>query len=270
MLRSDHEVHGVVRSAPLSPVEDVQYHCADLAGNWSQGDLPRSIDCIVHLAQSRHFREFPERAMDVFRVNVESTAMLLDYCHRSGGARFIYASSGGVYGNGARAFTENSPLVPPVHLGHYLGSKMCGEILSQGYIQIFGVAVLRFFFVYGPGQERSMLIPRLFDNVQNGRPILLQGDAGIRINPVHVEDAAWALVAAIQSGASETFNVAGPDVLSIREIADSIGEYLGREPVFQAADGEARDLVGDNSAMSARLWAPRKVFKECIEELHPD
>ena len=59
--------------------------------------LPEKIDTVVHLAQSAHFREFPTRAADIFKVNVSSAVSLLDYARRAGAQNFIIASSGGVY-----------------------------------------------------------------------------------------------------------------------------------------------------------------------------
>ena len=41
--------------------------------------------------------------------------------------------------------------------------------------------------MYGVGQNRSMLIPRLFDNVKNSQPIQISGKDGIKINPINVK-----------------------------------------------------------------------------------
>ena len=187
-IAKDVQVFALVRSKPLSQHENVKYLIADLELDLDTSLLPRKIDTIVHFAQSSKFRDFPDNALDVFNVNIASTARLLDYAKEVGAKQFIYASSGGIYGNGSQAFEENAAIVPPGQLGYYLGSKACGEILVQSYASIFQVTIIRPFFIYGPGQNRSMLIPRLMDLVSSGKPISLQGRAGIRINPVHVEE----------------------------------------------------------------------------------
>jgi nucleoside-diphosphate-sugar epimerase len=51
----------------------------DLSSAWSEDKLPSSCDVIIHLAQSPHFRDFPNSALDVFKINIESPARLLDY-----------------------------------------------------------------------------------------------------------------------------------------------------------------------------------------------
>ncbi|HEX8528133.1 NAD-dependent epimerase/dehydratase family protein, partial [Allosphingosinicella sp.] len=59
--------------------------------------LGERVDAIVYLAQSPHFRLFPERAADVFAVNSGEVLRALDYARRAGAKRFVYASTGGVY-----------------------------------------------------------------------------------------------------------------------------------------------------------------------------
>jgi nucleoside-diphosphate-sugar epimerase len=55
--------------------------------------------------------------------------------------------------------------------------------------------------------------------------------------------------------ASAAINVGGDEVLSIREMAETIGRLLGREPLFEAAPGASGgDIVVD----TARL---RQVFR---------
>jgi UDP-glucose 4-epimerase len=266
LLSDLYELHAIVHRDPVSRISGVTYYAIDLASDWSTSHLPDKADAIIHLAQSSQFRNFPDSALDVFRVNIESTAKLLDYARRSGASRFVYTSSGGVYGTGGVAFTENSPIAPPGQLGCYLGSKMCSEILSQSYASLMHIVVLRPFFIYGPFQNRTMLIPRLMDNVASGRPVSLQGDDGVRINPIHVQDASAAVIAALSLNHSATFNIAGPDVLSIREICEGMGSYLGRAPIFQFQPSDPQDLIGDNSAMCEQLIFPqRKILKSLAD-----
>jgi UDP-glucose 4-epimerase len=236
---------------------NVEYRNVDFSSDWSVESLPQKVDFIIHLAQSANFRDFPNSAMDIFKVNIDSTARLLDYARKVGARQFIYASSGGVYGNGVEAFNENANIVPPGQLGYYLGSKTCGEILVQSYSSVFKVVVLRPFFIYGRGQKRSMLIPRLMDAVASGKSITLQGENGICINPIHVEDASLAVTSALDLRENATFNIAGPDVLSIRQICDEMGKYLGRKPIYDCQEGRSNDLIADISAMRGQLINPK-------------
>ncbi len=256
-MRDHYHVHAVVRTLPDLQIDGVDYHLLNFNSNWSTQNLPNGVDSIIHLAQSSHFREFPEMALDVFNVNVESTARLLDYAVKTKVKNFIYASSGGVYGSGNVAFDENAPVVQHQRLGYYLGSKLCSEILAQNYSSLMNIVVLRFFFMYGPTQKRSMLIPRLIDKVKAGKPISLHGEHGIRINPIHVSDSVEVLKRAIGINKSGTINIGGPEVLSIRQIGDIIGELLQTKTTYDIIPGEPKDLIGNISDMEDRLWSPR-------------
>ena len=246
----------------------VKYQKVDFTSYHWIDELPTQIDYIIHLAQSSNFRDFPQSALDVFKVNIDSTAQLLDYGRKVGVKQFIYASSGGVYGNGVNPFNENAPLVPFKQLGFYLGSKACSEILVQSYASIFNVIILRPFFMYGPGQNRNMLIPRLMDSVANGKPIVLQGENGILINPIHVKDASSAVLAAMSVQDSSTFNIAGPDILSIRQICEGMGEFLGKKPRFEFQTEKSNDLIGDISKMRNYLHNPSLHLLEVLNEIN--
>lgn len=266
-LRQQYEIHAIVRIMPQVQIEGVLYYVIDFNADWEELYLPDGIDTIIHLAQSSHFRDFPEKALDVFRVNIESTARLLDYAKRSGVQRFIYASSGGVYGSGNVAFDENAPIVPPGQLNYYLGSKLCSEVLVQSYASLMNVIILRFFFMYGPGQKRSMLIPRLIDSVKEDKPITLQGKEGIKINPVHVSDAVEALSKAIYLQGSYTLNIAGSQILSLREITEIIGQKLNKSAVLDFKNEEPKHLVADIEAMKNLLGSPKILLVDGIESL---
>ena len=268
-LSLEHEIHALVHAATMIPVEGVTYQVLDFATNWQPEVLPKKMDMVIHLAQSARFREFPEQAMDIFNVNIASTAKLLDYARRCGASTFILASSGGVYGAGDDAFKENAVIPHHGKLGYYLGSKLCAEVVAQNYSSLMNVAVLRFFFMYGKGQKRSMLVPRLIDNVLSSQPISLEGEEGIRINPIHVSDAVEALDRCLSLEGSHTFNVAGMEVLSLREIAEIIGRAVGCDPVFKVEAKEPRHLIADIDALKRHLVEPKVGFSKGIQELIP-
>jgi nucleoside-diphosphate-sugar epimerase len=262
-LRAEHDVYAVARAALASG--GVHWISHDLMRPLEEAALPARVDAVVHLAQSRHHREFPERAADIFGVNVGSTFALLDYARRAGAARFVYASTGGIYGGGDRAFDERDR--PAQDLGFYPASKQAGELLVNSYRAFFQTTVCRFFFVYGRGQNESMLMPRLVRSVRNGDPITLQGRDGMRINPIHVADAVDAAARCLSLAGHEVLNIGGGEVLTVRAIAREIGSIVGRGPVFTRQDRPPMDLVGDISRMKALLGEPRVRLEEGLRLL---
>jgi nucleoside-diphosphate-sugar epimerase len=270
LLSKNFCVHGITSNPSFKSAEKMKIHCVDFASNWSEEILPKKIDAIIHLAQTRNFRNFPNNAIEIFKVNIESTARLLDYAKRAGVKKFIYASSGGVYGAAIRPLTESDSIVPTGELGYYLGSKACSEILVQSYSSILQVIILRPFFIYGPGQDRNMLIPRLMDSISSCKLITLQGENGIHINPIHVEDAGAAVVACLTLEKSGIFNLAGPNVLSIREICEGMGHYLDVRPKFEKQFGEPNDLIADISAMKQKLVIPSHSLMNSFKDVAKD
>ena len=260
-------VHGVSRSQVLTHA-NFSWHAADLTRPLPRQVLPEKIDAVVYLAQSEFFRNFPERARDIFEVNTAQLLRVLDYAREAGSKRFVFASSGGVYGVGAQQFSENAQISATGELGFYLSTKLCSEILVQNYAGFFSTSILRFFFVYGAGQRRSMLIPRLVDNIRAGKPIELRGEQGIVINPTHVSDATAAIERALELDGAHTINVGGPDALSLRQIGELIGQAVGRAPVFEVkpADGPA-DVVGGIEKMSRLLCAPQVHFTKGLRSV---
>jgi UDP-glucose 4-epimerase len=229
----------------------------DLSSTGFVDQLPEGIDTVFHLAQSRHHAAFPEHALDLFRVNVAATAALLDWARRTGVRRFVLASAGG-----AGDDRNDGPL------SYYLGTKRSAEILAAAYRDHFHVIALRFHFVYGKGQQRSKLVPRLVDAVKAGTPITLNGADGIRLMPTHVDDAVAALTAAATLEGAHTIDVAGPDVLSMRAIGECIGRKVGREPVFTIVPaGSSHDVIADLSRMRALLGAPRRTLTDGVADV---
>lgn len=239
----------------------------DLGKEWSDKDLPKKMDIIIHLAQSEKFREFPESSEEIFSVNTLSTIKFLEYGRKAGIKKFIYASSGGIYGNSDTGFLEEHPVTNSTDLGFYLGTKFCSEILALNYTPYFDVDILRFFFVYGKNQNAGMLIPRLVNNVIKGNEIMLSGESGIKMNPIHVSDAADAIKKAIELKGSNKFNISGSEVFTLREICETIGRKIGKQPVFKINNTEPKNLIGDNTKMRKMLIEPKIKFDTGIDEI---
>jgi UDP-glucose 4-epimerase len=220
---------------------------ADLSKPIDHQALP-DFDAVVHLAQANV--PFPDRADELFRVNVASTQELLDLARRRGASRFIYASSGSVYGPGEGAVAEDDPRRAE---DFYAVTKRSGELLVGAHRDHLGTAILRFFAPFGPGQV-NRLMPGLIERVSNGTPVTLRAGGRPRMTPIYVADAVEVIVRSLASEEHLVLNVAGDEVASIADLAESIGRAVGREPVFEHADGDvAGDLIAKNHRMHELL-----------------
>ena len=261
------DVYAIVRAKPKRFLKSINYIPLDLSCDFSYNDLPNGIECVLHLAQSNKFKDFPEGADNVFSINVKATHNLLEYSRKSKIQHFIYASSGGVYAESKNPLKECSPTMGHEKLGCYLGSKLCGEILVQNYSSFFTTSIVRPFFIYGFGQKRNMLIPRLYDNISKRKSIDLSGDNGLKINPIHVEDAVQCVESLLEKTHSTIYNLAGPEVVSLREICELIGDYLSVKPLFNYLDLSSANIVSDISLMKSELHTPVISLNERIGDL---
>ena len=228
----------------------------DLAAPFDTG-LPSEIDAVVHLAQSRRYRDFPEGAADVFEVNANATVRLLDWAREAGARSFVYASSGAVYPPGPEPASEDQPVSPG---NFYAASKRSGELACEQFRSELTAHVLRFFFIYGPGQ-RDMFLPGVLGRIRRDDEVALAGENGIRLNPVYVDDAVRAIVELLARPESMTVNVAGPDVLSMRELSEQAGQLLDRTPHYAMGDPRP-DVVASIDVLNAAGLGPRVSFLE--------
>jgi nucleoside-diphosphate-sugar epimerase len=221
---------------------------ADLGDPTFTDVLPRETEVIVHLAQA--YRPFPEAARTLFDVNAGSTVRLADHARKAGVRRIVFASSGSVYPPSSTPIKEDALTRP---LTFDPATKLMAEVALGHYRNWFSTAVLRLFAPYGPGQ-RDRLIPRIAASVATDDAVRLSRDGQPRLNPIYVDDLVSILAQAIHGDETYTTNVAGPTVVSVRDIAEILGSLLGRQPRFVAEDtGLGGDLVGDTSQMHQRF-----------------
>jgi UDP-glucose 4-epimerase len=248
LLEGGHEVVCAVRDpASYEPPAGAEVVRLDLSRPLEPDTLP-AVDAIAHFAQANV--RFPDGAVELQRVNAESALELLDHARRTGATRFVYASSGSVYGFGDKPFTEDDAAGGS---DFYAVTKINAERLVRAYDDLLATAILRLVVPYGPGQEARM-IPALIDRVSRGEPVTLNGGGRPVMNPMFVGDVCRTVLGVLEHDGSIVLNVAGDEPASIREIAETIGAVVGREPVFETGSADAvGDVVADNARLNDLL-----------------
>jgi nucleoside-diphosphate-sugar epimerase len=241
LASAGHDVFALVRDLARAPADATAVEC-DLTRPLRSNELPR-VDAVVQLAQANV--RFPDAAEELWRVNTGSTQELLEVARRTGAQRFVYASSGSVYGLGDGIVDEETP-----RRAHdfYAVTKRSAELLVEAYAPFLATAILRPFAPYGPTQH-GRLIPNLVRSVREGVPVKLNERGGPRMTPIYVDDVVRAFAGALALDGHHVVNVAGDEAAGIDELASLIGEVVGREPVFEQTGGAAGDLVADNRRM---------------------
>lgn len=220
--------------------------------------LPTSIDAVIYLAQSNQFRNFPDGAMDMLDVNVYMPLKIADWARRHAVKKFIFTSSGGVYTNPNEPVKEFFDINANEKMGFYLNSKLSAEMLLKNYMDFFETfVILRPFFMYGYGQNPTMLIPRLMNNIKCDQPVILNGEEGIRLNPIYIEDATMLVEKTLELQGDYIINIAGTEIVSLKELALLLGDFIGKKPCFHIEKIVGKDLIADIDLMKKLLGVPK-------------
>jgi nucleoside-diphosphate-sugar epimerase len=225
--------------------------------------LPSKVDVVYYLAMSPLYHDFPNRADDVWDVNVSGLFHVLEYARKSHVQHFILASTGSVYDRSRKLLSEESPLAIGTGCGFYAASKIAAEALLNSYSNYFSVCCLRLFYPYGGNLSSSMLLPRMMYHVKNNLPIVLDGEDGFEMNPIYIDDAVDACVAAAQLQGFHTINVAGPENISLGVLCRIMSELLETSvPPNFVVGGEWWTIATSIDKMCKFLTAPRIGIRE--------
>lgn len=218
--------------------------------------IPHGTEAIVYLSQSPHSAGGHSGALHTISVNTRSAVEVALAAAESGVRRFVYTSSGTVYGPSFEPLCESSPLRRD---SWYTLSKVHAEEALSLLSGCLGVTVARPFAVYGPAQS-GRLLPKLVETIASGQMVTitprdleggLPDDGGLRISLCHVEDAADALLHFAVAGGPPYVNISASEALSIRDIAQALGRAIGKAPNI-SVDSKPRsfDLIASTDLLS--------------------
>jgi UDP-glucose 4-epimerase len=220
----------------------------DFQETLSRDAFPSQVDVIIHAGAL--LEGGSDSARDYETANVLSCIQLAEFALTAGASHFVYLSTGGVYGSKEGWLTESTQLDPQ---GFYASSKLRGEVELQKAATNMNLTILRLFFPYGPDQK-GRLIPNLMNKIRSGDQVRLNNIQGSpRINPIFISDLIAIIKEIIERGISGVINMAGPDAVSIRDLAEMIGRRLNKPVVYEVGDAPAYDLLGDITKICSLL-----------------
>jgi UDP-glucose 4-epimerase len=183
--------------------------------------------------------------------NVLATQRLLEAVRENGLRRFVYASSGSIYGD-----VETLPITEdtvPKPVSPYGVTKLAGEHLCQLYHTNFGVPAvrLRYFTVYGPRQRPDMAFNRLITALLRGESFPLYGDGEQTRDFTFVRDVVDANIRAVGAPAGSVYNVAGGSRVTVNQVIGTLEELVGRHARLDRQErrpGDQRHTWADTTA----------------------
>jgi nucleoside-diphosphate-sugar epimerase len=236
LIRADHDVVGLDNggfdAGRFGPEpEEHPWYVADVRD--VSADALVGFDAIVHLAGVADAPDGQPGDGATAAVNHAATLRLAGLAKQAGVERFVFASSGGVYGSGEGAHREDSPLVPHTAYGRSKAEAEAGLAALAG--DDFVVTSLRSAQLYGvsPRLRTDLVVNNLTAWAVTTGVVSLDG-GGAWHTLAHVEDVAMAFRAVLEAPAAavagKAFNVGrAGETYRRRDLADLVGALTGSE-----------------------------------------
>ena len=202
------------------------------------------FDRVIHLAtesDSQATVRNPAAASDVI---TGGTRRVLDVAVWSGATRFLFASSGSVYGPQPAAVERLdetfSGRPDPSNLADAYGisgeAKRQAELLCAAYAREHPLAtvIARGFTFAGPGLplDGKFAFGNFMRDALAGRPIVLTGDGTPVRSYLHAVDlTVWLWTMLVRGTAGRAYNVGSEHAVTLRELADAIAGECGQAEV---------------------------------------
>jgi len=192
----------------------------------------RGADVVIHCAASHNALITSADPVAMISLNIEGTVNMLNAAASEGVRRFVYLSSGKVYGDASYRPSRESDLPRPKD--PYALSKFAGESYLESFQRKHGLECIsiRPFSVYGPGQDlRTGYIGMLLEGLLNRTTAHLPGEAGYLRDFVHIGDVArlCSLAATRQLPRLTAINAGSSQATSLGDIAKAVGELAGEK-----------------------------------------
>lgn len=223
------------------------------------------VDAIIHLAS---IANDPCGDLDpklTWEVSALATMRLADRAVRAGVGRFIYASSGSVYGvKDEPEVTEDLELEP---ISEYNKTKMVAERVLLSYSNDMVVQILRPATVcgYSPRMRLDVSVNMLTMQALAKRRITVFGGAQTRPN-IHIDDVTDAYLFLLDHPEHTGVYNAGFENLSIMDIAKRVASYVEAE-ITVTESNDPRSYRVNSDKLLATGFRPKKTVNDAIREI---
>jgi len=198
--------------------------------------LPSS-DYVIHAASQASPKYYSIDPVGTLSANTLGTANLLAYCQKCKSERFLFFSSGEVYGmtpssDGPISEVDYGYLDPMNLRSCYAESKRIGETMCASWSHQFGLhaSVVRPFHTYGPGiaLDDGRVFSDFVRDVVSKKDITLRSDGLATRSFCYIADATIGFFTVLLRGLPrEAYNVANPACeISMRELAFTLSSLF--------------------------------------------
>jgi len=223
------------------------------------------VDAIVHLSSVAND---PCGDLDpklTWEISALATMQLADRAVRRGIKRFVYASSGSVYGiKDEPQVTEDLELKP---ISEYNKTKMVAERVQLSYADAMAVQIIRPATVcgYSPRMRLDVSVNMLTMQALTNRRITVFGGAQARPN-IHIDDITDVYVFMVEHPEHTGIYNAGFENISILDIAERVASQVEAEVVITESN-DPRSYRVNSDKLLATGFRPKKTVDDAIREI---
>jgi len=180
--------------------------------------------------------------IDAFDTTLCGTRRVLDMARDRGAKRFLFVSSGAVYGRQPPELA----LVPESYNGApcctdvgsaYGSAKRAAEWLTSAYSEPDGMAcaIARCFAFVGPylPLDKQFAIGNFFADLLAGRKIDVKNGAPVRSYLYAADLTAWLWVILVRGAGGAAYNVGSSEAVSIAELAERVSALRGAQGAYR-------------------------------------
>lgn len=208
-------------------------------------DVAGPVDLVLHLASTASPADYEWYPLQTMECGSLGTRNALRLAARKG-ARFVLASSAGVYGDSrvSPQREDHRGNVDPIGPRGVLDeASRYAEALTAAYYRAGQAdpAIARIFTAYGPGMrpDNGRMVPTFIRQALRGEPVTVTGDGTQTRSLCHADDTVRGLLLLAAGDFRGTVNIGNPDEATVRQIAariiglaesDSPISYVPRPP----------------------------------------
>lgn len=245
---------------------------------YSDGSLSGHLigsDAIFHLAANADVRYGADNPSRDLEQNTIVTQKVLEAARIAGVKKFVFSSTGSVYGEAEVVPTpENAPF--PIQTSLYGASKLACEGLITAYVESFGMQawIFRFVSILGPRYTHGHVYDFYRQLLQHPEKLTVLGNGHQKKSYLHVLDCVEAIHISISKSLLpvNVFNLGVDGYCEVRDSIRWISDEMGLNPHISFGT-ESRGWIGDNPIIHLNTrkiqelgWKPRFSIEEGVRD----
>jgi len=223
----------------------------------------KNHDLVIHLAAKISIPDSIIHPKSTFDTNVRGTQNVLDALYHNKIRKIISLSSAAVYPDSSFKITETDSTISssPYGISKLEMETIINRFTTEHKIQSI---ILRLFNVYGNGQtmEYAGVITQFKEKIVHDLPLIIYGDGQVIRDFIHIDDVVTAIILAMNSSKSNTYNIASGTSTSIIDLAKImlILSDKSLEIIFKSArSGDILSSMSDVSLAKTNLQFISKI-----------